>query len=73
MYKPFGWENLDLRYGGLLSRMETMHERLIAYLDVENKTTTKLEELEVELEVVFEGQRVNLMLDWARAAKPTYI
>lgn len=26
-YKPFGWEVLDLRYGGLEARLETMHER----------------------------------------------
>jgi hypothetical protein len=50
-YKPFGWEVLDLRYGGLQSRLETMHDRLIAYLDVDNSSVTKLEELEVELEV----------------------
>lgn len=50
-YKPFGWEVLDLRYGGLQSRLETMHERLIAYLDVKESSVTKLEELEVELEV----------------------
>ena len=29
MYKPFGWDVLDLRYGGLLNRMETMHERYV--------------------------------------------
>lgn len=28
-----------------------MHDRLIAYLDVDNSSVTKLEELEVELEV----------------------
>lgn len=35
-------ENISLTVGS---------RRLIAYLDVDNKTTTKLEELEVELEV----------------------
>lgn len=51
MYKPFGFEVLDLRYGGLRSRLETMHERLIDFLDVQNSSVVKLEELEVELEV----------------------
>ncbi|PWN46238.1 glycoside hydrolase [Ceraceosorus guamensis] len=31
-YKPFGWETLDLRYGGLVARLETMHSRLVAFL-----------------------------------------
>jgi hypothetical protein len=51
MYKPFGWEVLDLRYGALITRLETMHERIIAYLDPTDDAVTNLEELEVELEV----------------------
>lgn len=51
MYKPFGWEVLDLRYGGLLARLESMHKRLVAYLDPEDPSVTRIEELEVELEV----------------------
>jgi len=51
MYKPFGWEVLDLRYGGLRARLETMHRRLVAYLDPADSSVTKIEELEVELEV----------------------
>lgn len=51
MYKPFGWEVLDLRYGGLRARLETMHRRLVAYLDLADSSVTKIEELEVELEV----------------------
>ena len=31
--KPFGWEVLDLRYGGLLSRIDTAIFRLIQYLN----------------------------------------
>ena len=50
-YKPFGFEVLDLRYGGLRARLETMHKRLIAYLDVEDDSVTDIPELEVELEV----------------------
>jgi len=51
MYKPFGWEVLDLRYGGLRARLETMHRRLVAYLDPADSSVTRVEELEVELEV----------------------
>lgn len=51
MYKPFGFEVLDLRYGGLRARLETMHRRLVAYLDVDDDSVTSIPELEVELEV----------------------
>lgn len=33
MYRPFGWETVDLRYGGIEARLETMHHRLIRFLD----------------------------------------
>lgn len=33
MYKPNGWEVLELRYGGLTSRLETLHERVARFLD----------------------------------------
>ncbi|KWU41419.1 glycoside hydrolase [Rhodotorula sp. JG-1b] len=72
-YKPFGWEVLDLRYGGLQSRLETMHDRLIGYLDVNNSGVTKLEELEVELEVIYPNQGCFLMLDYARCSRPQYV
>lgn len=51
LYKPFGWEVLDLRYGGLITRLETMHGRISAYLDTADDSVTKLSELEVDLEV----------------------
>lgn len=41
--KPFGWEVLDIRYGGLLARMETAEHRLQAWID---GSVSKLEELE---------------------------
>lgn len=33
MYRPFGWEGLDLRYGGLEARLETMHLRIVRFLE----------------------------------------
>ncbi len=30
---PFGWSRLDLRYGGLIARLETARYRLGQYLD----------------------------------------
>ena len=41
--KPFGWEAHDIRYGGLISRFETVKYRILAYLDGD---ATALEELE---------------------------
>ncbi len=43
--KPFGWEVHDIRYGGLISRFETVRERLQAYLG--NKTD-RIDELEAD-------------------------
>ncbi|CDR87365.1 uncharacterized protein SPSC_00491 [Sporisorium scitamineum] len=33
MYKPHGWETLELRYGGLVSRLDTLYRRVEAFLD----------------------------------------
>uniref|UniRef100_V5GUL9 beta-N-acetylhexosaminidase n=2 Tax=Kalmanozyma brasiliensis (strain GHG001) TaxID=1365824 RepID=V5GUL9_KALBG len=33
MYKPHGWETLELRYGGLVARLETLHRRVGAFLE----------------------------------------
>ncbi len=44
-YKPFGWEVIDLRYGGLTARIETAIYRLQQYLAGE---ISRIEELEEE-------------------------
>ncbi|KAJ1814345.1 hypothetical protein LPJ75_002810 [Coemansia sp. RSA 2598] len=31
IYKPFGWETLELRYGGLTARLQTMYDRIVAF------------------------------------------
>ena len=45
IYKPFGWEVLDMRYGGLIARIETASFRIKSYLRGE---IDKLPELEQE-------------------------
>lgn len=45
LYKPFGWEIIDIRYGGLLSRLHTAIYRINAYL---NGEITTIEELDAE-------------------------
>lgn len=43
--KPIGWEVLDIRYGGILSRLSTASDRLLDYVD---GAAAVLEELEIE-------------------------
>jgi hypothetical protein len=43
--KPFGFEVLDIRYGGIRSRLDTAKYRIDAYL---NGECDRLEELEAE-------------------------
>lgn len=38
-----GWEIFDIRYGGLLARLDTVQDRLIAFLDGENPAIPELE------------------------------
>lgn len=43
--KPFGWEVIDIRYGGLIARLQTAIERMMDYL---NGEIDRIEELEQE-------------------------
>ncbi|MGH7143494.1 MAG: family 20 glycosylhydrolase [Planctomycetota bacterium] len=42
--KPFGWERLDLRYGGQLARLESFNRTLKAYVSGRQKTIPELAE-----------------------------
>lgn len=42
--KPFGWEIIDIRYGGTITRMDTLIHRLTAYLKEEISLIEELEE-----------------------------
>ncbi|MBW0507913.1 hypothetical protein O181_047628 [Austropuccinia psidii MF-1] len=72
IYKPFGWEVLDLRYGGLRARLNTMHERLLAFLDPNDFSVTEIEELEVDAELVYPTSGAVMMLDYHRVSRPQY-
>lgn len=43
-YKPFGWEVLDIRYGGLLQRLKTTKKKIEHYLAGEISSIEELEE-----------------------------
>jgi hypothetical protein len=58
-YKPFGWEVLDIRYGGVLSRAASARDRLLDYV---NGRVPQLEELEAE-RLVFNQNNVFGTLD----------
>lgn len=42
MFKPFGWEVLDIRYGGVINRLNTASVRVLAFAD---KEINRIEEL----------------------------
>jgi hexosaminidase len=44
LYKPFGWEVLELRYGGLLARMETTQFRIQQWIEQKISIIEELEE-----------------------------
>ncbi|GGA02640.1 N-acetyl-beta-D-glucosaminidase [Paenibacillus marchantiophytorum] len=45
MYKPFGWEVIDIRYGGVVNRLDTASHRLLDYAE---GRIGQVEELEQE-------------------------
>lgn len=60
--QPFGWEVLELRYGGLRARLETMHRRVMSFLDEQDASVTRIEELEVQTETAYPGSGCMMML-----------
>lgn len=52
LYKPFGWEVIDLRYGGLETRLKTAISRIDAYL---KKEISSIDEL-VPKRLTFDGR-----------------
>lgn len=45
MFKPFGWEIIDIRYGGVISRLDTASVRIMDYVE---GRIARIEELEQE-------------------------
>ncbi|ANY73355.1 glycoside hydrolase [Paenibacillus ihbetae] len=56
MFKPFGWEVIDIRYGGVLTRLDTASLRILDYVD---GRIPRLEELEQERLVFSTTNRFN--------------
>lgn len=82
-YKPFGWEVVENRYGGLRARLETMYDEIIAHVNYvvnnpgghgdeeEDDEHARIPEFEVDLECLFYGAKTNLLLDHARVISPS--
>ncbi|MEF2966742.1 beta-N-acetylhexosaminidase [Paenibacillus sp. M1] len=56
MFKPFGWEVLDIRYGGVMNRLDTASARLLDYAE---GRIARIEELEQERLVYSSSNRFN--------------
>ncbi|WP_370457919.1 beta-N-acetylhexosaminidase [Thalassobacillus sp. CUG 92003] len=50
LYKPFGWESLEVRYGGLSARLETAAYRITQWVTGELERIEELEEDRLEFE-----------------------
>lgn len=59
-YKPFGWEVLDIRYGGLLARVESASQRITDYLEQRIDTIEELEEERLEFDIEGGGEKNRL-------------
>ncbi|MHB9130990.1 MAG: family 20 glycosylhydrolase [Armatimonadota bacterium] len=70
VYKPFGLEVIELRYGGQRTRLQSLAERLAAYLDGK---VADIPELEIELLKVWDDEPRNLSPDRRRMQTPSNI
>jgi hexosaminidase len=69
--KPFGWEVLDIRYGGLIQRLKTTVMRLNDYL---NKEITIIDELEEDrLQCEEGGNKLGIHNQYLKVVVPTSV
>ncbi|MCX7803665.1 MAG: beta-N-acetylhexosaminidase [Planctomycetota bacterium] len=69
-YKPFGLEVIELRYGGLRTRLESLEMRLKAYLKGDLDAIPELAE---KLERIHEWKDGPGMVGYGRACTPSFI
>jgi hexosaminidase len=71
IYRPFGWEVLEHRYAGLLSRLDTLKAKLAAHL---GPGATPIEELACPSHVVWpNGHLLSTTLSHRQAASPSRV
>src|SRR5699024_3099587 len=61
IHKPFGWEVIDIRYGGLISRLDTARKRINDYI---HRDIDSIAELEEERLYFSPGQAESASLGW---------
>lgn len=70
-FKPFGLEILELRYGAIRTRLETLKDRLEAFC-ISDCHTDSIPELELDIHnEVYPGLGLDLVFDFARAYTPS--
>lgn len=71
LYRPFGWEVIERRYGGLLARLETLETKLARWLD---DPASRIEELDCEPRLLWaDADLATLTLTHRQAATPSHI
>ncbi|MBU4199606.1 MAG: beta-N-acetylhexosaminidase [Verrucomicrobia bacterium] len=70
LYKPFGLEVIECRYGGLRTRLESFANRLQGYVD---GTVKSIPELETKLEKIYAGDFRWLHLSYHQVKTPSVI
>lgn len=69
LYKPFGLEVLERRYGGLLARLDSLAQRV---RDYRGSKLDSIPELEVRLEKIYDRSPAELAFTYSRVATPSY-
>ena len=69
-YKPFGWEVMDNRYGGILNRYKTTKDRLLKYLSGELSSLPELQEERLRLDGVLDDStpKIDFRMIWRHYA-----
>ena len=70
VYKPLGWEAEELRYGALLSRIDSVSYRLCQYL---KGNVEKLEEMEADRLTVTGGEEMPRTVSYLKVVTPGYL
>jgi hypothetical protein len=71
LYRPFGWEVIESRYGGLLARLETLEQKLTRWL---TEPASHIEELDCQPRQLWpDADFATLTLNHRQTATPSYI
>ncbi|WP_407272013.1 beta-N-acetylhexosaminidase [Radiobacillus sp. PE A8.2] len=71
-YKPFGWEVLDLRYGGLTNRLETTRQRVLDYVNGTIQSIDELEAASLPLDFTSKGLGNGFWKRYENIASPSF-